>query len=528
MPIHDARSSDFKTGTKVFDVCIIGAGAAGLFLATVLARRGLEVIMAEAGGRTCCPEGGLGIETPITGDSYRGTTEGRAFGLGGSTSLWGGQLIPHTRLDNRSENAEGFDFWKHLVSVVEQHSRQVGETLELRPRPDWHLAKQLIPETIDILRSKGLETLTSDWLPFRKRNLAYLLKSLPAHFGKNLHLLLNASAVSWELTNPTANGTHVKALSLKSGDRLLTIRARAFVAAAGAIETPRLLLELDSQVSGGVIRPGAAVGRYLADHLSCRIADVVPKDYDRCAHLFGPRFQSGRMRTFRFVEKHAPASTPRCFFHFIYDNENAGFLVAKKALLGLQSRTLPDIAAGEMLRGLSGLTGLAWNRFLRQRLFIPGGTSVHLQIDIEQTPQHSNAITLLQERDAAGRSKAALHWSVHADDYRAISDAARRMSALWPGHQNRLPELEMAIDDAASPKPHDVYHPVGTCRMGDDTEAVVGPDLRVHGLDNLFVLSTAVFPTAGTANPTFSMFCLGNALAENLVSKFSSLPVSSD
>ena len=68
----------------------------------------------------------------------------------------------------------------------------------------------------------------------------------------------------------------------------------------------------------------------------------------------------------------------------------------------------------------------------------------------------------------------------------------------------------------AQPKPYDAYHPVGTCRLGVDEAATVDLDLRVRGTENLYVLSTGVFPSAGTANPTFSMLCLGDRLADKL------------
>ena len=55
--------------------------------------------------------------------------------------------------------------------------------------------------------------------------------------------------------------------------------------------------------------------------------------------------------------------------------------------------------------------------------------------------------------------------------------------------------------------------------MGRDSESVVDFELRVHGCDNLSVLSTAVFPSAGTANPTFSMLCFAEALAERLATE---------
>ena len=50
---------------------------------------------------------------------------------------------------------------------------------------------------------------------------------------------------------------------------------------------------------------------------------------------------------------------------------------------------------------------------------------------------------------------------------------------------------------------------MGTCRMGDDPRtSVVDKHLRLHGHDNCFVVSTAVYPTVGTANPTLTLAAL--------------------
>ena len=82
------------------DVCIIGAGAAGLYLAHRLSGTRLRVIILEAGGAICSSGPSIGIEPMFSGSEYRGATEGRAFGWGGSTSRWGGLLVPHSELDN--------------------------------------------------------------------------------------------------------------------------------------------------------------------------------------------------------------------------------------------------------------------------------------------------------------------------------------------------------------------------------------------------------------------------------------------
>jgi choline dehydrogenase-like flavoprotein len=52
--------------------------------------------------------------------------------------------------------------------------------------------------------------------------------------------------------------------------------------------------------------------------------------------------------------------------------------------------------------------------------------------------------------------------------------------------------------------------------MGEDEEAVVDTNLKVWGLDNLWLANTGVLPSAGTANPTFTLLCLGTRLANSL------------
>jgi len=56
------------------------------------------------------------------------------------------------------------------------------------------------------------------------------------------------------------------------------------------------------------------------------------------------------------------------------------------------------------------------------------------------------------------------------------------------------------VIDFVRRKAETIYHPVGTCRMGEDAMAVVGSDLRVHGIENLFVVDASVMPTLISGN----------------------------
>ena len=263
----------------------------------------------------------------------------------------------------------------------------------------------------------------------------------------------------------------------------------------------------------------ARTGACLSDHLSYPLAQVEAEDRDTAAKLFSPVFTRGRMRSFRFVVTGAgKPARPRHFAHFIFETDSPGFRLAKELLSSLQVRRAPHLTLSQAASGMNGLMQLAYTRFAKSRLLVPAGAPCRLQLDIEQAPSPDNRVELGSTTDRAGRPAAVIHWSVTKADDERYDALSKELLARWPGQSPGFPRLLPAGAAESAPKPHDAHHPVGTCRMGTDEGATVDTDLRVRGTSNLFVLSTGVFPTAGSANPTFSMLCLGDRLSDRLAS----------
>ncbi|MEK7469135.1 MAG: GMC family oxidoreductase [Planctomycetota bacterium] len=500
-------------------VAIVGAGAAGIYLGVQLASRGVEVVLLEAGGLVCGTAAEVGFEALFPGDTYRGATEGRAFGLGGTTSRWGGLLIPHSNGDSRDPKNLNRSAWQEILRATTENSDRVMKTLGFAGPPRFvEFAIDKLGLAGTELNAAGFGSQASLFLPARRKNLAFLLKGKSPSRSR-LQVYTNAVCCSWRIEEGSeSGGTALVELEAKAsnGNRLVVTAGR-FVLAAGAIECARILLEMNATAARPVVRHSAEVGCSLSDHLSASIADVEETGLDTAVNLFAPRFKGSWMRSFRLLEKDSPASAPRAFAHFIFENTDPGFLLAKQVLGSIQARRWPAVSGAQLVAGVGGLMSLAGARYLRSRLHVPRGTRSHLQLDIEQEPCLDNRVGLADERDRFGRQRAVVNWKIRANDTDNIRATADRILSKWPGTKAGLPGLiPRGIGDASS-KPHDSYHPVGTCRMGNDPGAVVDFNLKAWGARNLWVVSTGVLPSAGTANPTFTMLCLAETLAGHLL-----------
>jgi choline dehydrogenase-like flavoprotein len=507
----DLDSDAAPTGVQA-DVCIIGAGAAGSYLAAELGRCGIDTAVLEAGG-TSAVSGELAGFDPIFGrDIYPGALVGRFFGMGGSTSRWGGALVPHTVHDLRVGGAAEAA-WETIVKHVNTHARTVLSRLGYETDPDFQGYPRLLqPAAAEALARAGIDIHANLMLPLRRRNLSCLWHDVPVR--QRARLFLNATAKTWALQRRQNGRSMVAGLEAVSrSGRKVNVSARRYVIAAGAIESARILLEIDRASGNELFNTEAMPGRFLADHISLPIAEVVQEDRGKARDLFAPRFQGGWMRSFRFLLRSTSPAVPRGFGHFIFEKDAAGFKVAKEVVGAVQARRLPDLSVGELARGANGLAALAYDRFIKSRLHVPDGTAVRLQLDIEQRPSARNGVTLSEQLDAYGRPRAKIDWTISGDDVEAMAAVAARLLDAWPGLGGGLPRLIPLAVAGGAIKPYDAYHPTGTCRMDDGDDAVVDLDLTVSGLENLWLVSTGVLPAAGTANPTFTMLCLAQELA---------------
>jgi choline dehydrogenase-like flavoprotein len=141
--------------------------------------------------------------------------------------------------------------------------------------------------------------------------------------------------------------------------------------------------------------------------------------------------------------------------------------------------------------------------------------SVQLVFIAEQTPNFHSRVFLGSERDALGVPYPVLDWRLASNDSEAVLRATQLL-ANQVG-QAGLGRVALHFDsfDATPPNPH--IHHMGTTRMSEtESGGVVDRNCRVHGVSNLFIAGSSVFPTSGNVNPTLTLLALAFRTADHL------------
>jgi hypothetical protein len=141
-----------------------------------------------------------------------------------------------------------------------------------------------------------------------------------------------------------------------------------------------------------------------------------------------------------------------------------------------------------------------------------------LHFDAEQRPNRNSRITLIQEVDRFGVPRLRVDWRYSQED---LASPVQSLQLLGD-ELSRSGVGELRIDsqllsDAIERELGVGSHHIGTTRMAASPRmGVVDPTCRVHGVDNLFVASSSVFPTTGAANPTLTITALAIRIADNV------------
>ena len=545
--IIDAR--DLPDGaTLTADVCIVGAGAAGISMALELAKGSIEVLVLESGGLR--PE-------KATQELYSGTVADerlhsppdtyRQRRFGGTTTIWGGRCIPLDPIDFERRDYMPNSGWPIDLSALMPYypeANRLCEAGEFTYSAAAAFHRPLRPMI------KGFESplFTTDTLE---------RFSCPTDFGArygrrlraapNVRVVLHANVTRIQLD---AAGVRVESLAVRTLEgKSLEAIAQQVVLAAGGLEVARRLLASRDVQSGGIGNGRDVVGRYYMCHLAgtigalavdkplgsvwngydlsdegvyCRRRIALSPDAQR-EHRLGNFI--ARLHHPRITDpEHRNAILSLLFLaKFVIPYEYGKRLHGgEPATLRMWLQHVRNVATGPF-----DAAGFAWHmlkdRRLAERKFPsiiikPKANLFSLDFHAEQQPAAESRVELMRDVDALGMPKLRVDWRYTPVDVdtvsRSIALLAREIERTGVGAFTYDPadiEFEMTRYGAYG------GHHIGTARMGTDpAHSVVDPDCRVHGVSNLSIASCAVFPTSSQANPTLTVVALALRLAARL------------
>lgn len=539
--VIDARSLE-NNETIEADLCIVGAGLAGIALAREFIGQGFRVCLLESGGAKPDKETQALQWGENAGHPYYSLDTARPRYLGGSCNRWHlatgddcslARMRPFDEIDFEERDWVPYSGWPFPKSRLDPFYGRAQAVCRIEPSTfevgDWEDT-----QTRPRLKFTGGEAET---VIFKFGSRLPFVRDYMDEIGRasNITTYLNANAVEIE-TDPSNKSVKRLCAATLEGKRL-RIRADIFVLAAGAIENARLLLVSRKVEKNGVGNQHDLVGRFFMEHPHCSAGLFVPSSQDifsstalynsiqvvKGTPVIGKisltEETTRRERLLNQVVELYPKLIQRSVLYRypIVDTKGVRSLRTLK-----RSRGEGDNLGGHVRNILKGADDVCVAGFRHAGSKALGMVSrgrvkvFVLQSMSEQVPNPESRVLLTNERDRLGVNRVSLDWRLTYQDVKSIIgglkvlDREFQSSALgrvYPLLYEELPSEGITGG----------WHHMGTTRMhSDPKKGVVDENCKVHNLANLFIAGPSVFPTGGYANPSLTIVALSIRLADHL------------
>jgi choline dehydrogenase-like flavoprotein len=483
----DGRSLDRQVLET--ELCIIGAGAAGIALAHEFLQSGLSIIVVESGGL----EADRKVQDLNQGENSGLRTDlesSRLRYFGGSTNHWEGMCAPMQSIDFEARPWVSHSGWPYGLEELAPYYAEASRFLNLSGSASTDFS---VPQ--DLLPSNGKLAFHSWRIP-EQLLLAETYRSALEKIS-HIKVIFNTTVTNIQAT---ADVTHVTGLSASTLDgQHFTIRAKRYILACGAIENARLLLLSNLGNRHDI------VGRFFMQHPHLEVGRLF---------AFGASTQMDKFQQHIGTLGHPKLHKPELMFNITpSDQALRQYKILNGSLTVRNMRTpksLPPSVA------------------LMRRIFGSGTQEVSemgIYARCEQSPNPDSRVMLSdKKKDAFGLPVTHLHWQLTELDWRSIRQLGVLLAESVSAHKLGLFKLHPWAQRYHR-WPRDLAggsHHMGTTRMHDDPKSgVVDRNCRIHGIDNLYIAGSSVYPTAGWANPTYTLVALAIKLAKHLKSNFS-------
>jgi choline dehydrogenase-like flavoprotein len=519
-----------QDSTVEADVCVVGAGAAGLTVARALTERAsLSVCLLEAGGFDFeAAVNDLGAGSNV-GMPYYDLVDSRLRFFGGTTNIWGGRCAPMDAEDFAVREWVPHSGWPIGPEDLEEGYRRAHADMQIGAPVTLEDAWQRVGSRMPSYLTDDFTTSFWYFDELAERFNASRCRDLIE--APNLRIITHAGVTHLQATAHANGLSHLEFGAL--GGKRGRVVARAYVLATGAIENARLLLASNDVESAGIGNRHDQVGRYFMEHPHGRLGRV---NADTALDLwlaFAKRFPRGSVPLAPVLRPSAEVQAREGILNTaltfkVQRNPDQGLALHRQAYQSLKHELSPTATNRALWHQYNRLRRVA-QRY-RRRLIRPMTAirrqGVYAMIRAEQAPNPESRVLLGSERDALGQPRANLNWALSAQDkhtLRVLADLLHgRLSQAGVGSFERAewiddPDPSWPVDSTVGNHPIGGYHHMGTTRMSSTpANGVTDRDCQVFGYENLYVAGSSLFSTAGWANPTLTIVALAHRLAGHL------------
>jgi choline dehydrogenase-like flavoprotein len=513
----DARNLDNNTIIEG-DICIVGAGAAGISIALEMMNTSQKVILLEGGGFEYEDRIQELYSGKKTGQNYYPLKSSELHYFGGSTGHWGGMCSIFDPIAFQKRHWVNLSGWPITQDDLLPYYKRAHVNLDIDgydfDASNWQKKDPtLIPLPFDdsVVWNKV-------WRFSPPTRFGQKYKDTIVH-AKNIHLFTYANVTD---ISTCENITAVRSVTVKNyTGKTHTVKAKYFVLACAGIQNARVLLAANKQSPKGLGNKNDLVGRYFMEHLEIKSAELWLKNKnDLKFYMYNYPIVQGELaitpqkqeeyEILNGIVSFTPLEIARKTPPFIEIWSNEDPRENEKQAEAINKRDPEDV-----------ITRIK-NKLNRNKKEYQ---AFELTIRLEQAPNPLSRISLSTDLDELGVPRAALNWEFTSLEKKSILKIyeiiGQQAGAFGIGRVKLRDDILDGDVKSVPPSTSGGWHHMGTTRMNNDPNlGVVDENCKIHGIDNLFLAGSSCFPTGAGVNPTLTIVAMAIKLADHLKSKF--------